>query len=345
MQSWYPITGAASKQAVSGPAQPAPAAPRWVGMATQISTSGNDSNRLDLVSSANANIIREDVFWSQVETTAGVYNFSNYGYIDQAYNQFGLRTLPIGDYGNSLYTSVTSTTDPSGRNAYANYAAAVCSHFGTTKCPIFEIWNEWDGWCGTTAACISAYADLIKRTYPVIKAASPNTLVIAGSGGGEYPLTAGNYYNDLMDQGIGPYIDGFAFHSYDASQFRGYSGVSNFNAQFSANHEHQYMIDLHSMVSSKAGRDITIYMTEEGLSTCTGCWTETMQADYVTALFNTLNDLSFLKMYIWYSWIDCGTDPSSFNCTQGLIHRDAPTYTKKPSWTSFKNNALTLIGP
>ena len=111
-------------------------------------TSGNVTFQdLDMIKAAGISFVRTDLFWNQVETTAGVYNFStngscNYDAWSQACAARGLRVVYTLDYGNGLYGS-----DPSSlawQQAYANYAAAAAEHFKGDG-DIYQVWQEPDG--------------------------------------------------------------------------------------------------------------------------------------------------------------------------------------------------------
>ena len=111
-------------------------------------TSGNITFQdLDMIKAAGISFVRTDLFWNQVETTAGVYNFSTNGSCDydawsQACAARGLRMVYTLDYNNPIYGS-----DPSSlawRQAYANYAAAAVNHFKGDG-NIYQVWQEPDG--------------------------------------------------------------------------------------------------------------------------------------------------------------------------------------------------------
>lgn len=131
---------------------------------------------------ANFKMIRWDAPWKEVEKQKGRLEVpAGWDYIVNAANALGIGSLLILDYGNKHYDNGDKPTTEDGRRAFARYARVVAQHFAG-RVQHFEVWNEWDIYVGnTTPGSIADYVSLLKVTYPEIKAAAPETVVVAGA--------------------------------------------------------------------------------------------------------------------------------------------------------------------
>ena len=85
-------------------------------------------------------------------------------------------------------------TPPANPQEYAAFVGALAQRWAG-RVAAFEIWNEEDNaswWTG--APNPAAYTELLKATYPVVKAADPSaTVVLGGLTGNDYPFLEGVY--------------------------------------------------------------------------------------------------------------------------------------------------------
>src|SRR5206468_11849457 len=141
--------------------------------------------------------VRDELYWSFVETTAGVYDFSAFDAYVDAVAAAGVKLTFTADWSNTLYDPNTSRGGGQGfpDNAtsiqkYGDYILATIAHYHgpSGRHPgIFaavEIWNEFNGtWNGgySGQAAAAPMTALLASVYPRIKAAYPTLTVLGGA--------------------------------------------------------------------------------------------------------------------------------------------------------------------
>lgn len=189
-----------------------------LGAQTHIAQGWDVTGTAALLDQAGFTICRDEHYWDATETSAGVYTFANFPYI----NTLKGRTRPIevlftadfyagpGLYDGPNITPYTSTA----QTAFGNYAAAVVSHYPQLKA--VEVWNEINGgtWTNGTFATDKPgyYKTLCQSVYNAVKAARPEVKVI----GGATVLIAAPFWQALKDNGALAYMDACSIHPYDA---------------------------------------------------------------------------------------------------------------------------------
>ena len=173
-----------------------------------------------IIARTGAGWIRDDLFWSRVERSPGVYAIpkDTLAWID-AVHAAGIKIDLIFNYGNKIYP------DPYDPQAYAKAAAWTAAELAG-KIDAIEIMNEpanfgfskhYDGeqaWSGlkadgTVATYIGKYVTLLNTAAKAIRAANPNIKII-GLG-----CSAGANFRALA-LGIAPEVDGVTDHPYSA---------------------------------------------------------------------------------------------------------------------------------
>ena len=171
--------------------------PMLLGVGVHLWATNKDEidRHLDAAAAANLKIIRWDVPWKAVETKQGQLSVpSNWDYIVDRALQKGIESLLILDYGNKFYDDADKPTSKEAVAAFARYSAYIARHFAG-RVSYFQIWNEWNGRVGhTTPGKTKDYVELVRATYPAIKAANPNAFVISGS-------FSSSAYNSLVNYG------------------------------------------------------------------------------------------------------------------------------------------------
>lgn len=189
-----------------------------LGAQTHIAQGWDVTATAALLDQAGFTICRDEHYWDATETSAGVYTFANFPYI----NTLKGRTRPIevlftadfyaatGLYDGPNITPYTSAA----QTAFGNYAAAVVSHYPQLKA--VEVWNEINGgtWTNGTFATDKPgyYKTLCQSVYNAVKAARPEVKVI----GGATVLIAAPFWQALKDNGALAYMDACSIHPYDA---------------------------------------------------------------------------------------------------------------------------------
>ncbi len=179
--------------------------------------------------------------WFRTESEPGVYDFA---WVDESVDAIltqGCTPWICLCYGNSLYdhTAVPSSRSTScppiytqeARNAWQRFVNAFVDHY-KGKVFHYEIWNEPDcNHCWKRGVNGKEYADLVKLTAPLIKAAHPSNKVIAGAMCNMIRLErfyeendvgvtfdddpgVANFYRDWFHEETAPLVDYITFHCY-----------------------------------------------------------------------------------------------------------------------------------
>src|SRR5579871_4333576 len=133
--------------------------------------------------------VREDIRWADIERTQNQLAYPssqhNFDSLIADVLRRGKQPVIVLKGGNQFYDGGGQVTSSAGVNAYARFAKFITAHF-KGQAVQFEVWNEWDHSSGavttqTNAGDPVAYANLLKATYPAMKAANPNVIVIGGA--------------------------------------------------------------------------------------------------------------------------------------------------------------------
>eukprot|EP00026_Physarum_polycephalum_P000789 Phypoly_transcript_00790.p1 GENE.Phypoly_transcript_00790~~Phypoly_transcript_00790.p1 ORF type:complete len:679 (+),score=76.67 Phypoly_transcript_00790:1578-3614(+) len=182
---------------------------------------GMNTDILPLLKLMGLRFVRDEMYWSAVETKEGIYNFSGYQAYADTIKQNGIQMNLELDFGNILYENYdnsddTGPTTDQARQGYVNYAQAALNKFGTNFMPTVEVWNEWTGdnfLVGpATQNRTFYYTNMLKTTYQTLKANSELKNVVVGGGATSSPCLP--YFNELFALGALEYIDAIAFHPY-----------------------------------------------------------------------------------------------------------------------------------
>jgi hypothetical protein len=295
---------------------PAPAiSRRYIG--TNASVTDSRDIAIQKVKESSMNAYRDAVYWAWVEQQRGVYsidsNLNPVRGVDLAL-QNGVEPLIVLAYHNDLYPDISEPANGMTRTAFANYAAYVASYFGS-KVKMYEVWNEWNGGifqgCAYTDPCASAvtYADLLCKTYQKLKAVDPNLIVVGGA------VSAASIWwiQTLLDSGGGACMDVLSVHPYTYRYMQDW-GVPT-NASAAADAMMVNLQDVHTMLQNKAGRDIPIFITEEGLPSST-LSEEQDAANYLTMVVTRAKSYPFIQGLWWYNLRN--TNTSSW----GMLYAD-----------------------
>lgn len=104
----------------------------------------DDDRALDAAKSAGFSWIRNDLQWSAIERTKGIYDWSAFDRLVAALKRRDMKALFILGYGNPIYTGenfLVPPTSDTAMQAYGEFAKAAAAHFAGTGTR-FEIWNE-----------------------------------------------------------------------------------------------------------------------------------------------------------------------------------------------------------
>ncbi len=279
------------------------------------------------------NAFRSTYYWGWVEEQRGVYAIPETVPAVRAVNLAlanGVEPLIVLAFHNDLYPDIADPANGATRTAFANYAAYVAGYFGS-KVKMYEVWNEWNGGnfqgCKWTEPCASAvvYADLLCKTYEKLKAVNPNLIVV----GGAVAAADAKWIQTLLDNGGGACMDVLSVHPYTYAYHYAWGNAKGPSAAVD-----EMMINLdkiHTMLKNKTGRDIPIYMTEEGLKNTTLIEQEDA-ATYLTMVVNQVKSRPFIQGLWWYDLRNDGSTAS----TMGMLSYD---YSPKKPYTAMQQVA------
>jgi hypothetical protein len=141
--------------------------------------------------------VRMFATWPKLEPARGVFSSAWMASYEQVFAELPPRTKVILDVVDSPQWetgSANERTPPSNPGDYAALLRTLAERWAG-RVAAYEIWNEEDQpawWTG--APDPGAYAQLLKVTYPAVKAADPGaTVVLGGLTGNDYPFLDGVY--------------------------------------------------------------------------------------------------------------------------------------------------------
>ncbi|NOX89838.1 MAG: glycoside hydrolase family 5 protein [Calditrichaeota bacterium] len=281
---------------------------------------------LDSVKQAGIRCIRDEAYWSDIETQKGVFNFPPAidFYVKEAKKR-NIEVLLILDYNNKLYADHSSSgvASDSNRAAFARYCQEVVRHFKPMGVKYYEIWNEpnipvfWD-----PAPDASLYAELLKTVYPAIKEIDSTAFVMAcatspAEGEPSPFINWLDFIKQVINAGGGENMDGVSFHLY------------RFNSP------ETYLFQDIDHLQKIVGSDKPLFLTEFGLPT-SSVWPNIsyqQQAQYFSRLLLLGRTVPQLKLISYYDLKDDGEDPSNNEHNFGLIAFD---YKPKPAFLFYK---------
>ena len=245
------------------------------------------------------------------------------------------------------------TAPPDDPNDYADFMAYLADFFAG-RVNAFEIWNEPDDkvfWRNGPQP--KAYAELVKATYPRIKAA------LAAKRADAVVTTAGLVGNDfefveqLYDHGIKGYMDAVGVHTDTACLLREpefyYREPDGRVGRFAFTGYRE----VHQTMANHGDGHKPVWMTEIGWSTTPGICTtgvdagkkpggvsEAQQAEFITRAYSCLQADPYVGVALWFSLQDY-SNATDYDHRLGLIRFDG---SRKPAFAAMQG-AWAGAGP
>lgn len=269
-------------------------------------------NKVDVnrISDAGFNIVRRDIFWSEIEKKKGVYNFKRYDTLTRELIKEDLRPYFILDYSNLLYEkNGAAIVTKKGREAFNRYVMKTTQRY-KNKGVIWEIWNEpnTDSWLPKPN--IIEYSLLLKQTSKTIKNNDPTGIVVA-------PALAGitgeslKWLEEIFKQNILDYVDAISVHPYRSGS------PESVTADYQS---------LRTLIEKYSSKQIPIISGEWGYSTAKGRHggnlSEEQQGAYLVRMF-LINKLNNIPISIWYDWKNDGDDKGNREHNFGLRQKNS----------------------
>lgn len=211
---------------------------------------------LDLVTDAGADWVRlNGLFWSQVETRQGVYDWSSLAGLEKEISNAtdsGLELILVvrgtPSWAQLVPGAECGPIQEDKIAAFADFMHAAVARYSVPPYNVryWEIWNEPDvisdprflmpdtpfGCWGDPGAPYYGggyYARVLSAVYPRIKVANPDAQLLVGGllldcdpvnpptlpDGGTKDCTPSTYLQGILEAGGGEYFDGISFHAYD----------------------------------------------------------------------------------------------------------------------------------
>jgi len=290
--------------------------------------------------------------WPDLEPSRGVYASNWLESYEQTFSSLPAGTKVILDVVDSPSWETGSTdehTPPANPQDYAALLGMLAQRFGT-KVAAYEIWNEEDApiwWTG--APDPAAYTQLLKATYPVIKAANPRaTVVLGGLTGNDYQFLEGVYA-----AGGKGYFDAVGVHTDTAcDKLSPYEFLRGSDGRLIDDSFLAYK-EVHAVMLAN-GDDSPIWMTELGWRTteaeCSeGAWagqtaegvSEQQQATFLRQAYNCLAQAPYVQVALWFQLQDQGTSLSGLERANGS-HK--PSFAAMHSYATEGNTLNEACG-
>jgi hypothetical protein len=277
-----------------------------------------------LITRLGTTMIRTDATWSQIEQTSGHYSFNFYDPTLQVLQQNHLSPLLVLDYTNRFYDNGQTPYDDTGLQAFANYAKAVVTHYGS-QLKAVEIYNEYNGLfsTGPCARNPTCYVRMLQYSYQAIKSVRPDVTVVGGA------VFAADlfWFQQLFQDGALRFMDVVSDHPYPLV-----SALSPERAGLA-----QQMDLLQSLIKHyNNGVTKPIWITELGWPTSLFNVDERTQAQYLIR-GAVLSLASGVQKFFWYDFLNDGTTFTSSEQNFGLLRQPdaAGRYTPKPSYAAY----------
>lgn len=264
--------------------------------------------------------VRMDTFWSRIETTKGVYDFSHYDALVDEAEKAGIGVVLILDYGNNLYQSEEQKGRPPASEpalaAFGRFCAEAARHFAGRHV-VWELWNEpnldqfWP-----PKADVAQYIAVADAGTAAIRAAVPEARIVG-------PALAG----PLIDPGNEPKIEAFFTQVMQSKAAHRWDAVTVHPYRFKGAVPETAMpqLDVIRTIMRSAGIDpgqVPVIAGEWGYSTVRQGVPEDLQAAYAVREL-LVAAIERMPYTIWYDWEDDGGEPDNNEHHFGLIRRGA----------------------
>ncbi|MDR2280580.1 MAG: cellulase family glycosylhydrolase [Gordonia sp. (in: high G+C Gram-positive bacteria)] len=264
--------------------------------------------------------IRIFVNWNETEPLPGDYRWDRIDAAVDAAGNHGLRVLGLVAGPAPAWAAVYPNVQGSPPRSAADYAsfAGVLAQRYRGRVAAWELWNEPNlrgYWINPDPV---AYAQLLKLSYPRIKAADQNAAVVSG---GLSPDASGigvaAYLAGLYLAGAGRSFDAVGLHPYTFPQVLGATGS---DPTISA---------VRTVMNSRGDGGKRIWITEWGQPTGSSdiAVSETKQADIIMTSMAFVRRQRLMGPMFLFTSKDWSTDPSIADLNFGLYRYD---YSPKP---------------
>lgn len=290
---------------------------------------------MDAIRAANVRSVRLLIPWAGVEQRQGQLDWSM---VDKTVTSAASRGLAVVGVVNStpIWAVAPGGQYLSGRPAspaaYGDFVAKVASRYRGTIAAL-EIWNEPNAVTFYTPLPDPAgYVDLLKASYPRIKAVDPSIVVLGGSLGAILDVAAVSisppkFLEQMYAAGAAGFFDAMVFHPYQYSlKFSDGMSVDGSPLQ-------QLMAMRQTMVANGDG-DKKIWSTEYGEPTSQGG--DAQQDAFISDIVTKWRELPYTGPMYVYTTRDRRSGSLGTEDTFGVIRTD---WTPKPALATVRSAA------
>ena len=310
----YEAMVVAEKNGVAATPMPQPIGNLQVGVATHYGMFGESLDTLSQVSSIGLHSIRDEAYWSHLETTAGMLALPPH--VSRWYAaamRAGIAPLLLLSYGHPSYQGAQRPTTEQSQGGFLRYAEFVAQNLPGIR--QFQIWNEWElaDRSGQTGSP-DDYLRLLRKVAPRLRAFRPGALVLPA--GVQRAGCFNGYLEYLVRGGLLRWADGVALHTYrferpDPSPEAWYR-------------ELRQLTLLLQRWDPEYGPGAAIYVTEMGFPSHAGQHGLSVQtqADYLERCILLAASLPALRGFWWYGLLDKGGVATESEHHYGLLYQD-----------------------
>lgn len=308
--------------------------------------------QLDDMRSMGVQWLRIDIGWDDVQAkNAQTYDWGPTDTIVKTARAKGFEVLATLAYTPAWarpLTCLSPSCAPIFNSNFATFAGQAAKRYAA-DITYWEVWNEPNitkFWLPKPNA--AKYADMLKSTYPVIKAANPAAQVIsAGLSPAENTksnIAPRDFLAALYKAGAGKSFDIVGYHPYS------YPAPATTNYNWSAwSQMGDQSTSIRSIMQANGDADKHVWVTEYGAPTAgpgIGAGTatyaanqdashvdEALQAYTLQSAITSISNQTWVGGFFWYSYKDLGTDPDDSENFFGMIRADG---TRKPVYDTMK---------
>jgi hypothetical protein len=295
--------------------------------------------QIETVKSLGVHWVRVFATWPDLEPAPGVFAQNWLNVYEKLFHELPAGTKVIVDVVDTPQWETGSSdehTPPANPQDYAAFVGALAQRWGE-HVAAYELWNEEDSptwWTG--APNPTAYTQLLRATYPVLKAAEPKaTVVLGGLTGNDYP-----FLEQVYKAGGKGYFDAVGVHTDTACNIVSpYSFLREMDGRMIPDSFLAYR-EVHAVMLAN-GDNSPIWMTEMSWrttdATCSeGVFagqkaegvTQAQQAAYLAQAYHCLAQDPYVQVGLWFPLQDEGVAVS------GLLNGDG---SRKPSFAAMQS--------
>lgn len=280
---------------------------------------------------------RNDLWWGEIETARGEWDWRECDSVVSRYADHDIRLLGILSYF-SAWSGGRAPATAAMREEWLEYVRRTVARYGPVTAPDLITWEKgrrgggfgrvhaWEVWNEPNLAefwepepNVEDYAELLRVTHEAIEQIDPG-LTVVGCVTSGVPL---RFIRGVLDAGGAGWMDVLSVHPY-----QGESPVDWREAV-----PHGQLRLLREELERRGQRAMPIWITEEGWPT-TGAVDCATQAEYLVKMHVTVLASGLVDRIFWFNLNDWGAPDDNAGGHFGLCEMD---HTPKPSYAAYNN--------